>query len=130
MMPIEKEQRELLADWLGRIKRAQVAHISVRVATGIASVLAAILAGLQTFLRYSERAERHRVGAGKYGVLRREMEQKLAFPLPNTVELENYVNALRTAWDSLSEESPPVPQKIWNSAEINEEEKVSGTVSL
>ena len=39
-------------------------RLSVQVTVGAVSVLAAVLAGLQTFLRFSERAERHRSVAG------------------------------------------------------------------
>jgi hypothetical protein len=82
----------------------------------VASVLAAILAGLQTFLRYSERAERHRVSGGKYGTLRREIEQRLVFPPANSAELSSYADSLRARWDKLSEECPTTPNRIWNSA--------------
>jgi hypothetical protein len=37
-------------------------------------VAAAILASLQTFLGYSERAEKHRVAGAKYGAVGRELE--------------------------------------------------------
>ncbi|MGH8564184.1 MAG: SLATT domain-containing protein [Gammaproteobacteria bacterium] len=57
----------------------------------LASVIAAILAGLQTFLRFSERAERLRVVGAEYGSLRREIEQKLNFP-PKGEELEKYTD--------------------------------------
>jgi hypothetical protein len=148
------EPKDLLDDWLFRIRKAQLAHVktavyfgrvnlwlgvpvvilttlvgtsvfatlqkeaatSIRIAAGLASVLAAIMAGLQTFLRYSERAERHRVSGGKYGTLRREIEQRLAFPPANPDELSNYVDSLRERWDKLSEDCPTAPNRIWDSA--------------
>jgi hypothetical protein len=146
------QPKELLIDWLLRIRRIQLAHAksatyferlnfwlgipvvalttlvgtsvfatlqkeagtSIKIAVGIASVLAAILAGLQTFLRYSERAERHRVTGAKYGVLRREIEQKLALPSTTIEEIEKYVDSMRMRWDKLSEDSPMTPQRIWD----------------
>ena len=148
------ESKDLLDDWLFRIRKAQLAHIktavhferlnlwlgvpvvilttfvgtsvfatlqkeastSFKIATGVASVLAAIMAGLQTFLRYAERAERHRVSGGKYGTLRREIEQRLAFPPSNSDELSDYVGSLRERWDKLSEDCPTAPNRIWDSA--------------
>ncbi len=93
------------------------ADTRIRVAAGIASVLAAVLAGIQTFLRYSERAEKHRASAVKYGILRREMEQKLAFPPASPDELAAYVDSLRVRWDKLSEECPTAPERLWNAVE-------------
>jgi uncharacterized membrane protein YbhN (UPF0104 family) len=151
---MRQEPKDLLEDWLFRIRKAQLAHIktavyfervnlwlgvpvvilttlvgtsvfatlqekavtSIRIAAGVASVLAAIMAGLQTFLRYSERAERHRVSGGKYGTLRRELEQRLAFPPANSDELANYIDSLRDRWDKLSEECPTAPNRIWDRA--------------
>lgn len=92
------------------------ASTSTRIAAGVASVLAAIMAGLQTFLRYSERADRHRVSGGKYGMLRREIEQRLAFSPPASDDLVAYINSLRERWDKLAEDCPTAPNRIWKSA--------------
>ena len=54
------------------------ADISLRIVFGIISILAAVLASLQTFLRLSERAEKHRAVAVRYGALRRELETAIA----------------------------------------------------
>ena len=90
---------------------------SLKIATGVGSVIAAVLAGVQTFLRYSERAEKHRVTSGKYGVLRREVEQNLAFAPSSSDELKEYVDSLRLRWDKLTEDSPTAPKRIWQEAE-------------
>jgi hypothetical protein len=42
-------------------------NTSLRILVGAVSVFAAVLASLQTFLRYPERAEKHRI-AGKIGL--------------------------------------------------------------
>jgi phytoene dehydrogenase-like protein len=76
------------------------------------------MAGLHTFLRYAERAERHRNSGGKYGTLRREIEQKLAFPPKDSDELRNYTDSLRERWDKLSEDCPTAPNSIWRSAGV------------
>ena len=47
------------------------------VATGFFSILAAVLSSLQTFLNYSTLAEKHKIAATHYGMLRREIEQFL-----------------------------------------------------
>src|SRR5512144_2238777 len=50
----------------------------LQISVGLASVVAAVLASLQTFLGYSERAEKHRVAVAKFGALGRELEALLA----------------------------------------------------
>src|SRR5258706_261970 len=45
-----------------------------RIAVGLISILAAILASLQTFLGFSERADKHRTAGSEYGGVRRGLE--------------------------------------------------------
>jgi conflict system pore-forming effector with SLATT domain/protein expressed in petal formation len=88
----------------------------VTVMTGIMSIAAAVLAALQTFLRYSELSERHRTAAQKYGVLRREIEEVLAgdpaAPLP-----PDFLKSFREQWDAVDAASPNLPQSIYDSVE-------------
>ena len=49
----------------------------LQVTSGLLSILAAVLAALQTFFRFAERAEAHRTASVRYGSLRREIEQLL-----------------------------------------------------
>lgn len=83
----------------------------VQILVGLVSVIAATLASLQTFLKYSERAEKHRVAASKYGALRRELEEILAVAEEITRET---ITPLRQRIDKLAEEAPHVPDKIWS----------------
>lgn len=46
----------------------------VRIFVGLISVLASVMASLQTFLRYAERAEEHRAAGARYGAIRRRLE--------------------------------------------------------
>lgn len=77
---------------------------------GTASIVAAILAGLQTFLRFSERSEQHRMCALKYGSIRRELELKLTFP-PDPIE--PYLDDLRMRIDRFNDDSPTIPTAMW-----------------
>lgn len=76
---------------------------SVQIAVGLASVLAAVLASLQTFLGYSTRVEKHRVAGAKYGALGRELEILRASneAIPNEV-----IEELKKRLDALALESP------------------------
>jgi hypothetical protein len=89
-------------------------NLPVKITVGLASFLAATLASLQTFLRYEERAERHRSAGIKYGMIMRELEQKVAFPPKEEDELLRFIDDIRIRWDKLNEESPIIPRAIWN----------------
>jgi hypothetical protein len=82
----------------------------VQIIVGLVSVTAAALAGLQTFLRFSERAEKHRAVAARYGALRREIEELLS--VGESITREN-MTPIRQSIDRLAEEAPNVPSIIW-----------------
>lgn len=86
--------------------------IRIKVATGLLSVLAAVLASLQTFLRTSEKAEKHRSSGALYGALAREIEQELNFPSKQGEQTE-FLNGLRTQMDALAKEAPEIPAYVW-----------------
>ena len=87
----------------------------IKVVIGAASVLAAVLGGVQGFLRLGDQAERHRITGVRYGVFKREIEHKLAFP-PEEGE-EAFVADLRLRWDTLAEECPAAPERVWKRVE-------------
>jgi Protein of unknown function (DUF4231) len=83
----------------------------IKIAVGLTSVIAAVLSGLQTFLRYSERAERHRVTATKYSAARRKIEQVLIYPDRVTYDV---VNEIRTLIDTLAGDAPNLSLRLWS----------------
>jgi hypothetical protein len=85
----------------------------LQITLGFASVAAALLASLQTFLSYSERAEKHRIAGAKYGALGRELEQLRSLghdPTPDEM------SAVRTRLDDLAVEAPNNPIPIYRRA--------------
>ena len=80
------------------------------------SISAAVLASLQTFLAYSERAEKHRVAAAKYGALCRELDTIRAELISISPEL---VESIRGKLDALAIESPQTPIKYYKMAWAN-----------
>lgn len=86
----------------------------VKIGVGLASVLAAILAAIQTFLRFAERSEKHKLAGVRYGSFKREIEQKSAFPSQDIKELQQFIDGLRIRWDKLVEESPTIPKGVWD----------------
>lgn len=84
-----------------------------RIIVGFLSLITAVLASLQTFLKLSERAEKHRLAGARFAALRKETEQALALPPQTDDELKTWFSSLRQRWDKLSEDSPTIPPSIW-----------------
>ena len=90
------------------------ADVGIRIAVGIVSVLAAFLSGLQTFLRFSEGAEKHRGVATRYGALRREIEMIQA---TNMTADPKKLDEVRERFDSISMEAPEISDATWKRTE-------------
>jgi hypothetical protein len=87
---------------------------SFRLVIGFISVLAAVLSSLQTFLRYAERAEKHRASGARFGSLRREIELLQATGAPYD---QGRIENIREKLDSISSESPEISENVWKKTE-------------
>lgn len=86
----------------------------MHIIVGLVSVCAAGLSTIQTFLRFEERAERHRTAATQYARLGRMMEQfYLLYHDYEIVELHRLISEIREQLDDLDKNSPEIPQHIW-----------------
>lgn len=85
----------------------------LQIAIGFASVAAALLTSLQTFLGYSERAEKHRLAGAKYGALGREMEE---LRVETELLTPEQTKGVRLKLDVLAIESPDNPPPIYYKA--------------
>lgn len=90
----------------------------VKLLVGFISVAAAVLASLQTFLRFSEKAETHRTTGAKAGSVRREVEQLLASGNIEAIPDER-INRLREQIDEIANLAPSVSESIWKRVEEN-----------
>ncbi|RYY52704.1 MAG: SLATT domain-containing protein [Chitinophagaceae bacterium] len=84
----------------------------IRLWVGIISLAAAVLAGLQTFLRFSARATLHRENAASAGMYRRELEQIIA---DNDIDklTKEEVTTLREKIDLLAKTDISIPSNIF-----------------
>jgi hypothetical protein len=92
---------------------------SLRIVVGFVSVLAAVLASLQTFLRFQERGEKHRAAAEHWSQIRRETKQMLALHpdyLAERSDPKTYLDALREKMDRVSAQSPEIGAREWGRA--------------
>jgi hypothetical protein len=87
-----------------------------RIIIGVLSALAAVLASLQTFLRFPERAEKHRAAGEQWSAVRREIAQMLALHptyLASRGDPKSYLDDLRRRMDEIASQSPEMPDRDW-----------------
>jgi hypothetical protein len=81
-----------------------------KVAAGTVSILAAVLASVQTFLGYGERSDRHRVAATRYANTRRSIELAL------TSHDAGAVLFIKGEMDRVGGASPQIDDRNWKEA--------------
>lgn len=87
---------------------------AVKIVAGLASVSAGVLAALQTFLGFEQRAARHRETAAAYGALRRELEAAQA--VGGDESLAALLGDLRSRWDALDANAPETSPRLYRRA--------------
>jgi hypothetical protein len=90
------------------------AATNFRLSIAFISVTAAVLASMQTFLRFSERAEKHRGVAARYGSLRRDIEALQAGGAPFD---QTKLDTIREKLNSISTEAPEISEGVWTRTE-------------
>jgi hypothetical protein len=86
---------------------------------GSLSILAAVLTGLQTFLKNAEVAEKHRVAGAKFANLKHRLELLASLPPTTVAELRAELVGIEGTWATLREESPTLPSTIWRKIEAS-----------
>lgn len=75
-------------------------ELIIDVFSTIGGVVVAILAGIQTFLKPSEFAEKHRLASGTYEKLRHKIEYLLQFQTSQT-NVDKLIDEIRIEWNSI-----------------------------
>jgi len=96
---------------------AQAISINAKLAVGVLSLIAAVFSSLQTFFKFSERAEKHKTYGARFGSVRRELE--VLYADESGAHEKDYINMLRKKLDRLAEEAPHVPVKIFARVQKN-----------
>jgi hypothetical protein len=94
-------------------KAEDAASSKEHVVLGVISVLAAVLAGIQTFLGLSERSEKHRAAGASFADIGYEIEQCLACDLERRADAEAVLDSIRTRIGMMIEQAPAVPEHLW-----------------
>lgn len=87
--------------------------LRVQLLVGGISVLAAVLAALQTFLRYPEKAEKHRSVAASYAGLRKQIEAIGYLPADSRGTIKEFIDSLRAQFEALAQSAPSPPKHVW-----------------
>jgi hypothetical protein len=78
-----------------------------------ASILAAVLAGLQTFLRFAERAGQHATAADWYSSIRRDIEQILHLPVELRGSAKECLDRIRKEMNRVGQDAPELSVRAW-----------------
>jgi hypothetical protein len=118
----------ILTTVVGMAILASVANDKVtdqmKIAIGLVSLAAAVLATLLTFLGFSQRIDRHRLAGAGYGAIGRSLEFLKTFSPADPSELKRTVAEIQKQLDDLAESSPEVPVRL--KRKIGEEFKSNG----
>jgi len=90
----------------------QEANDRLRLMAGILSVVSVVLASLQTFLGFGERAEKHRTLGVGYEEVRMEIEELQNLPVHDRGKVKDRLDKLRQKIDHLGHGSPSVPKFV------------------
>jgi hypothetical protein len=70
--------------------------VGIRIAAGTVSLIAGVLASIQTFLRFGARAEQHRVAAERWAAVKREIEKVRALPAEQVGDANELLDDIKT----------------------------------
>jgi Petal formation-expressed len=98
---------------------------AVRIAAGTVSVIAAVLASVQTFLRFGSRSEQHRIAAERWAAIRREIETVLALSPESAGDPKQLLEQIKSHMDEAAEKSPAMPDRRWKRALASRERAAS-----
>lgn len=91
----------------------QAVGISARVIVALVSIAAAVLAGLQTFLRLSETAAAHAHAGDWYAAIKRDIEQLRALRRDERGHAKACTDVLRKEMNKVSQKSPELRESLW-----------------
>jgi hypothetical protein len=88
--------------------------LGLRAFVASVSVLAAVLAAIQTFLKFAERAEKHGVAADWFAAVRRDIELVAAIPEVERGWPDDVLGAIRKEVNRVAQIAPEVGERVWH----------------
>jgi len=85
---------------------------NLKFAAGLIGMLIAALAGIQTLLRFEERAEKHRKIGARCAALIREIDETLAYSEDDKDIPKDAVKSIRQRYDEVALDAPPTSRRV------------------
>lgn len=85
----------------------------LRITVGAVSLIAAILAGIQTFLSFAKRADQHAVAADWYASIRRKIEQQANTPRKGRSDPKKFLDEVRKDMNTVGSQFPEIGEGVW-----------------
>ncbi|MBD3341192.1 MAG: SLATT domain-containing protein [Candidatus Lokiarchaeota archaeon] len=92
--------------------------IRLQIVVGLISLSAAVFSALQTFLRFGERSDKHRIAAARYGSVRRKIEHIISITYENPKYQNKVLTSMREQMDQLATDSPEIPEFVWKRTHV------------
>ncbi len=80
---------------------------------GSVSIIAAVLASLQTFFKFGENATLHGAAADWYAAIRRDIEELLALPPEMRGKPKSCLDSIRKEMNKAGQKSPELSERLW-----------------
>ncbi len=80
---------------------------------GLVSILAALLASLQTFLKFGENATLHGAAGDWFAAIRRDIEEVLALPPEARGKPKTFLDSIRKEMNKAGQKSPELSERLW-----------------
>ena len=87
---------------------------ALRIVVGSVAVVAAILAGIQTFLNFAQRADQHVLAADWYASIRRKIDQELATPKGHRRDPKKFLDEVRRDMNTVGSQFPEIGDRAWS----------------
>lgn len=91
----------------------QTVDLWLKILAGTVSLGAAILAGIQTFFGFAQRADQHVLAADWYAAIRRNIEQLLAMPREWRGDAKECLDGVRKEMNHVGSQFPEIGERIW-----------------
>ena len=90
------------------------APVWAKITAGVISALAGVLAAIQTFMKFSERAEKHAVAADWLAAIRRDLEVVSATPEAARGDPTVVLAKLRKEINRIAQSAPAIGEQVWH----------------
>jgi hypothetical protein len=93
--------------------------LALRIVVGSVSVVAAVLAAIQTFFGFAKQADKHVLAADWYSALRRKVEEVRALPRDFRGDARKVLDDIRREMNHIASQFPQIGEREWARATVD-----------